>query len=92
MTHPLQDVFDQCVAQATEGKGNERHGNGKPFLEQPWVDIADTYGTGFLYGQAAKKLREAMQMTGEARERELYGAINYVAMGLLHEEMRHEST
>ena len=82
--HPLQSVFDAVIHQAQHGKGNERHGNGKPFMQQPWVDLADTHGRGFLTGQAAKKLQEAQSMEGERWEREMLGAIAYAMMAVLH--------
>lgn len=87
-SHPLQGVFDDCLDQVSSGKGEERHGHGKPFMKQPWVELGDTYGTGFLFGQAAKKLSEAQSLpTPEARRRERIGAINYIAMGILHERI-----
>lgn len=87
-SHPLQGVFDDCIEQAARGKGEERHGNGKSFMKQPWVDRTDTYGTGFLFGQAAKKLSEAQSLpTPEARLRERIGAINYIAIGILHDRI-----
>lgn len=87
-SHPLQGVFDDCIDQAASGKGEERHGHGKPFMKQPWVELGDTYGTGFLFGQAAKKLSEAQSLpTPEARRRERIGAINYIAMGILYERI-----
>jgi hypothetical protein len=87
-SHPLQGVFDDCLYQVSSGKGEERHGHGKPFMKQPWVELGDTYGTGLLFGQAAKKLSEAQSLpTPEARLRERIGAINYIAMGILHERI-----
>lgn len=83
--HPLQQIFDMAVDQVASGKGAERHGNGKPFLDQRWVHLADTYGVGFLFGQAGKKLEEAQAMDGDRRQREILGAINYAAMGLLYQ-------
>lgn len=83
--HPLRKVFDLAIHQLTKGKG-ERHGGEKvPFLNQQWVTLADDFGTGFLFGQSSKKLREAMGKVGEARQRELLGALNYLAMGVLYE-------
>lgn len=87
-SHPLQGVFDDCIDQAASGKGEERHGHGKPFMQQPWVTLGDTYSSGFLFGQAAKKLSEAQFLpTPEARLRERLGAINYIAMGIIHERI-----
>lgn len=63
-THPLQKVFDEVINQVSKGKGEERHGNGKEFMQQPWRDLCDTYGVGFAFGQCQKKLAESQGMTG----------------------------
>jgi len=84
-THPLETVLMDCLEQVTGGKGNERHGNGKDFLDQPWRHIADTHGDGFLTGQAAKKLEEAQGFDDLDRwNREMHGVIVYTAMAILH--------
>ena len=83
--HPLESVFKDCLEQVTGGKGNERHGNGKQFMDQPWKHIADTHGDGFLTGQAAKKLQEAQSFEDLDRwNREMYGVLSYTAMAILH--------
>lgn len=92
--HPLEIVFDQCVEQAVAGKGEERHGHGVPFMEQPWHQIADRQGLGFLVGQAEKKIGEASTMLQqnpgadgvEFWQKEIRGAINYLAMAMLYVE------
>lgn len=89
MEHPLKDVFDLALAQATQGKGNERHSNGSEFMEQPWVGLANVHGTGFLTGQAQKKIMEAVANKGKADyawyEKEMLGAIVYLAMAIIHD-------
>ena len=86
MTHPLQQVFDQAILQATKGKGERHGGEATPFLEQPWVHYAKMHGRGFLTGQAAKKLEEAASTrAGEAFVQEALGAIVYLAMAILNE-------
>ena len=89
-THPLMGVFQAAVAQATSGKGEERHGKGSSFMDQPWVDLAKTHGIGFLTGQADKKLREASKNFGigsdEWWEKEMLGALNYIAMAILYKK------
>lgn len=83
--HPLFKIYALAIDQLENGKGEERHGKGEPFMEQPWRSLADTFGTGFLYGQAAKKIREAQTLpTPEARQKERLGSINYAMMGVLH--------
>jgi hypothetical protein len=85
--HPLQDVFDQCVAQAETGKGEERHGHGDDFMDQPWVDLTNSFGLGGPLFQASKKMREAVQFLGTTDDHkfktEMLGAINYAAMAVL---------
>jgi len=76
------------------GKGEERHGHGTPFMEQPWHQIADRQGLGFLVGQAEKKIGEATAMIQhnpgrdgvEFWQKEIRGAMNYLAMAMLYVE------
>jgi hypothetical protein len=87
--HPLELIFKDAVAQATGGKGERHGGDAVPFYKQQWVFQAKVHGSGFLTGQASKKLTEAVgrrridDLDDEAYERELLGAINYLAMALL---------
>lgn len=88
VSHPLSSVFKSAIEQTTDGKGMQRHGRDIPFLDQPWYEIANTHGIGFLSGQAEKKLREAMSNMGKSDndwwEKEMLGAINYIAMAVLY--------
>jgi len=73
----LQDAFEQ----AASGKGRERHARGNAFDKQHMQTISDLLDTdrGMAF-QAIKKLTEALDLpTPEAREKELLGAINYIA-------------
>ena len=83
----LRDVLDQAFAQVTHGKGDERHGHGRDFVEHPWVALRDLYGENFLFGQAAKKMAEAGDKEGEEFEREVLGAIVYAAMAIVGRRM-----
>ena len=77
----LQAVLDAAYAQAAHGKGAERHARGNPFEEQHMQTISRLLGTerGMAF-QAIKKLTEGLDMADpDARERELLGAINYLA-------------
>ena len=69
--------------QSAEGKGKERHANNLPWVEQPIFLVAQQHGIGFLTGQAAKKLGEAVMMIErgeyEKAHQELLGAIVYTA-------------
>lgn len=76
----LSEVLARAFAQASSGKGAERHGQGQPFDEQPMQSLIKLYGVGFALGQAAKKSQEAMRLpTTERQVAELLGAINYLA-------------
>lgn len=89
--HPLQQVFDLALEQATRGKGERHGGNSIPFSDQPWVHYAKMHGRGFLTGQAAKKLEEAASTRkGEAFMHEVLGAIVYASMAILY-EIKHEA-
>lgn len=87
--HPLEHVFDGCLQQAVSGKGEQRHGKGTPFMEQPWLFHARRHGLGFLTGQAEKKLGEAQGFEDDARwEAEMLGAINYMAMAVIYRRLQ----
>lgn len=88
-SHPLFAVFMAAIDQAMHGKG-ERHGGARtPFLEQPWLHYAKMHGRGFLTGQAAKKLEEAASTReGKAFETEVFGAMVYLGMAILHERSK----
>lgn len=87
--HPLQAIFTQAIDQATKGKGEQRHGAGRNFMQQPWKHLADAHGNGFLTGQAEKKLEESTRLNStEQWERELLGAINYTGMAILHRRLQ----
>lgn len=82
--HPLQSVFDAAILQATHGKGTRHGGATTPFLKQPWVHYAKMHGTGFLTGQAVKKLEESLtKPTVEQTIQEMLGAIVYMGMAVL---------
>jgi len=81
----LRRTLDAAYHQAMRGKGQERHGGGKPFEEQPIFTIADLLDgsiDGHLF-QIIKKAQEASRMAKagqrEAACRELLGAIVYAA-------------
>jgi hypothetical protein len=86
----LQRVLDLAYQQSANGKGNERHANGRPITEQPIMQITRMVGYGFPAGQAQKKLQEAggMLKAGrpEAAQAELLGAIVYCAAAWLYIE------
>lgn len=75
----LHQVLVRALDQAQQGKGKERHADGKPFSEQPMQQLIALYGHGFALGQAGKKMQEAQRLPVDAAVRELLGAIVYIA-------------
>jgi hypothetical protein len=77
----LRAVLDAAYYQAAHGKGKQRHARGNRFERQHMQSISCLLDSdrGMAF-QAIKKLTEGLDMADpEARERELLGAINYVA-------------
>lgn len=77
----LVAVFQAAHDQAAHGKGKERHANGLPFHEQRMQSISKLLDSpdGMAY-QVVKKMTEGLQFEGhQQREKELLGAINYLA-------------
>jgi hypothetical protein len=77
-------VLTKALHQAQEGKGKERHAQpNTPFEQQPIIQIGRMVGLGFQTGQAIKKMVEAQGMVSrgqyDAAQREVLGAINYLA-------------
>jgi hypothetical protein len=79
MFAPLRHQLVRAYKFAAEGKGQERHGNGRSWDAQPIMTLSRTHGPGFPMGQAAKKIEEATRLEPEAAVRELLGAIGYLA-------------
>ena len=76
-------VLRRAFIQASHGKGAERHGQALPFDQQPMQRLIDLYGPGFAFGQAAKKMQEAMRLPHERAVAEVLGAIVYAAGGII---------
>lgn len=77
----IRDVLDQALEQASTGKGEERHGKGLDFGDQPMLSISAMLNSpdGMAY-QAVKKVIESRGLsTTNAKVAELLGAINYIA-------------
>jgi len=84
----LFTILCKALHQAQAGKGKERHAQpDTPFDQQPIMAIAALTDMGFQTGQAIKKTVEAHGMVNrgqlDAAERELLGAINYLAAAVL---------
>ena len=84
----LQDVLNEALAQARCGKGQERHGSGLAFHEQPILAIPKIQDSmdGLVF-QACKKGLEAkriLELYGpEKAIQELYGSIIYLSAACL---------
>lgn len=81
---PLALVLFEALQQAQAGKGHERHGSGKPFLDQPIFNLAEDHGPAFLSGQVAKKASESLGLfarepDGKKAQAECLGMIVYAA-------------
>lgn len=77
----LARVLGLALQQASKGKGAERHAQGQRFENQPMLEISRMLNgspIGCMY-QAMKKTQEASRMDVDAAQRELLGAINYLA-------------
>lgn len=84
----LAQVLQDAYAQASSGKGHERHANDLPFHEQPMQQIARRRGIGFILGQADKKSEEAQGMLDRCERdkaiHELLGAIVYLSGAVIY--------
>lgn len=81
----LKRVLDMAYDQASSGKGKERHANNDSFESQPICQIPRYQGSiDFVTGQAIKKCLEVTKLpTVDDKVRELLGAINYIAAGII---------
>jgi hypothetical protein len=76
---PLRYQLVRAYKMVAEGKGQQRHGAGRSWNDQPIITISRAVGEGFPVGQAMKKLEESTRMLPEAAVHELLGAIGYIA-------------
>lgn len=79
----LAAILEEAFAQASAGKGKERHANDAPFDSQAMQYIIGAHGVGFALGQADKKMRESYNLSHVAAVRELLGAIVYIAGAII---------
>ncbi len=94
----FNSILQQASNQVFSGKGQERHGHGLRLECQPWKTITDNVGTGFVLGQAMKKLMELKTFTPKdnsqeeidkayaAWKREALGAIVYTVMAIMYRD------
>ena len=88
----LEEVFSDAFHQAAYGKGAERHANDLPFHEQRMQTISKTLESdkGMAF-QVIKKLTEGLQLDHDRREKELLGAIVYLAGIVIYHRKGHTS-
>ena len=76
-------ALGEAVAQASRGKGAERHAeSGEKFSDQLIMSIPKRLGPGgecFCLGQALKKICESRRLPPDRARAELLGAVNYLA-------------
>jgi len=86
----LAEVLARAFDQASNGKGQERHGGVLPFHKQPMQTICGQVGSGFVLGQAVKKIQEGQRLPAGRDVAEWLGAINYIAGAVIFvESQRH---
>lgn len=80
----LARVLKDALAQASSGKGHERHSSGEPYEEQKIVRLNEQIGTnhGAVF-QACKKSIESCRLPYPQSRNELLGAINYLAAAVI---------
>lgn len=84
----LRSILDEALTRASEGKGKDRHANGKPFDEQPIVSLNLSLWSqdGPLF-QIQKKCAEASRFYAsgerERAENELLDCIVYAAGAII---------
>lgn len=82
----LQRELDEALRQASSGKGKERHADDEPFERQKIVTVGrwlkGNPAASVLF-QAVKKILKSSRLEPKAALRELAGAINYTAAGMI---------
>ncbi|QXN72703.1 hypothetical protein RCZAHN_94 [Rhodobacter phage RcZahn] len=75
----LASILLEALAQASVGKGKERHAQNKPFDRQPICELPRMVGPAGTAYQVMKKTQEALRLPPDRAVAELLGAINYAA-------------
>jgi hypothetical protein len=58
-------------------------------MQQTWLQTANAHGAAFLTGQAEKKLRESNGLDYAQRRTERLGALVYIAMSIIKDDIDH---
>lgn len=75
----LREVLDDAFTQASTEKGEQRHGDERPFEQQQYCRDLRDLGLGAGLYQIRKKALEAIRLNKEAAYREILGTIIYAA-------------
>ncbi len=75
---PYRHQLMRAYKMVAEGKGQQRHGAGRAWNDQPIMTISRSVGVGFPLGQALKKIEESTRMADDAAVNELLGSIGYI--------------
>lgn len=87
----LADALVEAYHQAARGKGQERHGLGKPFMDNPIMKEVRELGPASLVYQVRKKSREAMNLPLHMAKNEMLGSMIYsAALYLYYNELEKE--
>lgn len=81
------EILHASATQLCSGKGDERHSESvtQDIEDQDTLAIARALGTDLgLDQQIFKKIKESNRMSGNTKLRELYGALNYVALKIYY--------
>lgn len=82
----LEAVFQDALAQASQGKGRERHAKDEPFERQKICEITRRLQGSPVAGplfQAIKKCYESQRLPRDRAIAELHGAMNYIAASII---------
>ena len=83
----LKKVLGRAYIRASEGKGKERHADGKPFNQQPIVTELHAFKTPApALFQVRKKALESMRLSADRAQDELLDVIVYAAAAWLYIE------
>lgn len=83
----LKSVLDEALAQASAGKGKERHADNNTFESQPIMWIEENFKS-FQLGQAVKKIHESQRLPKSRSVAELLGAMVFIAAHIIYRQSK----
>jgi len=84
----LKKVLELAYERCSSGKGEERHGDPKPFEQQDMITEQKIFGIGPVLAQIRKKAKEAYRLPDEEASLELLDIIVYAAGGYIYLERK----